>query len=217
MSDARQWLLTVSNIVLASAVTFYVFGRGPKSEEKTSEPSPASAVDLEPLLEPISSLEDSLGRFAGTLQRFNTTLVQYDFLQKDIERIGNLDQAVANRLNQEIYNQSQLGADATEETKKSLEQTITQIKEFQGQVQKELEQRRQMLMQLIAGLEQELATSSLDENKVREIIGDTPMPAQPPSQTVPTTPTPTPTPAPAPAPAPTPTPAPAPEPAPTEQ
>jgi len=206
MSEVRQWLLSLSTLILAIAVAVYVFGRGPQPAGETPGPEAGAPLDLEPLLEPIASLEDSLGRFASTLQRFNTTLVQYDFLQKDIERIGNLDQAVAARLNQELFNHSQLGEDVDEEAKKSIEETITQIQEFQQQIQKELEQRRQMLMQLIAGLEQELASSNLDERKVREIIGDTPPVPPAPAPVIPQT-------APAP-PAPAPTPAPAPEAAP---
>lgn len=138
------------------------------------------ALDIDPLLEPIASLDESLERFSGTLQRFNTTLVQYDFLQKDIERIGNLEQAIGTRLNQETLNQAQLPEDADEETKKAVEASIGQIREFQEQVQKELEQRRQMMMQLIAGLEQNMAAANPDENAVREIIGNTPTAIPPP-------------------------------------
>lgn len=183
MPAARQWILTLSTLILAIAVCFHVFRPNPKQHPISPPPSTTMAVDLDPLLEPIASLEESLDRFSITLQRFNTTLVQYDFLQKDIERIGNLEQAIGTRLNQETLDQAQLAEDADEETKKAVETSIGQIREFQEQVQKELEQRRQMMMQLIAGLEQNVAESNPDENAVREVIGDSDPTIPPPINT----------------------------------
>ncbi|MFU8893107.1 MAG: hypothetical protein ACNA8L_05705 [Luteolibacter sp.] len=174
MPAARQWILVIANVIIAAAVAVYVFGGG-SSKPTSTAGSQAVEVNLEPLLKPVESLEEALDRFAITLQRFNTTIVQYDFLQKDIERLNGLDQAVAMRLNQEQMNKVQLGDEAGEQ----IDELIGQIQQFQEQVQKELEQRRQMMMQLIAGLEQNLAASNLDENAVREVLGDTPVPANP--------------------------------------
>lgn len=175
MSAARQWLLVIANIILAVAVSVFVFGRGSDKQSAAFAPQ-AVEVDLDPLLKPVESLEEALGRFSSTLQRFNTTIVQYDFLQKDIERLVGLEQAVAMRLNQEQQNKATLGE---EEAGEEIDKLIGQITEFQGQVQKELEQRRQMMMQLIAGLEQNLAASNIDEDAMREVIGDTPIPSNP--------------------------------------
>ena len=172
MSTLPRWLIAISNLVIAIAISIYIFGRSSHDPATPTAESPVASVqlDLTPLLAPIESLDESLSGFTETLQRFNTTLVQYDFLQKEIERMANLDQIIANRLNLELQNKEQLGeaADAT------VDETIDQITQFQQQVQQELEQRRQMMMQLIAGLEQELAKSNVDEKAVREVIGDTP-------------------------------------------
>lgn len=173
MPAARQWILVIANVTLAIAVAVFVFGRSP--EKQAAVATPSVQVDLEPLLGPIESLEDALARFSVTLQRFNTTIVQYDFLQKDIERLVGLEQAVAMRMNQEQQNKAQLGEEAGEE----INELIGQITQFQEQIQKELGQRREMMMQLIAGLEQNLAGSNVDENAVREVIGDTPAPSNP--------------------------------------
>jgi len=176
MPAARQWILVVANVTLAIAVVIFVFRPGPNQQAAAAAPNAAPtsvAVDLDPLLKPVESLEEALDRFSVTLQRFNTTIVQYDFLQKDIERLVGLEQAVAVRMNQEEQNKARLGEEAGEE----IDRVIDEIKQFQEQVQKELEQRRQMMMQLISGLEQNLASSSLDEDAMREAIGDAPVPA----------------------------------------
>lgn len=175
MSAARQWLLVVANLILAAAVSVFVFGRGGDAPESDRETPLKVAVDLDPLLKPIESLEESLEKFSSTLQRFNTTVVQYDFLQKDIQRLVGIEQAVAMRLNQELQNKAQLG----EETNEPLEKGIEQLQQFQEQVQKELEQRRQLMLQLIAGLEQNLAASGVDDTAVREVLGDAPIPSTP--------------------------------------
>jgi hypothetical protein len=175
MPAARQWLLVIANVIIAVAVSVYVFRGGSGSSADNAGTPQKVEVNLEPLLKPVESLEEALGRFSATLQRFNTTIVQYDFLQKDIERLSGLDQAVAMRLNQEQQNKAQLGDEAGEQ----IDEMIGQIQQFQEQVQKELEQRRQMMMQLIAGLEQNLAASNLDEDAIREAIGEMPPPSNP--------------------------------------
>ena len=178
MNTLPQWLLVLSNFIIAAAVCIFVFGRSDEKQPKKLDiaaPAQAAEINLDPLLEPITSLDDSLTRFSGTLQRFNTTLVQYDFLQKEIQRMANLDQLIGNQLNLELQNKEQRGEDADP----SVDETIGQIRELQGQVQQELEQRRQMMLQLIAGLEQELAKSSGDEAAVRDVAGDGPPVADP--------------------------------------
>jgi len=178
MPAARQWILVLANVTLAIAVVIFVLRSGPAPQNGPASPGvePLSVqVDLDPLLKPVESLEEALDRFSVTLQRFNTTIVQYDFLQKDIERLVGLEQAVAMRMNQELQNKANLG----DEAGKEIDEMIGEIEKFQEQVQKELEQRRQMMMQLISGLEQNLASSSLDEEAMREAIGDAPAPVNP--------------------------------------
>jgi len=178
MPAARQWILVLANVTLAIAVVIFVLRSGPAPQNGPASPGvePLSVqVDLDPLLKPVESLEEALDRFSVTLQRFNTTIVQYDFLQKDIERLVGLEQAVAMRMNQELQNKANLG----DEAGKEIDEMIGEIEKFQEQVQKELEQRRQMMMQLISGLEQNLASSSLDEEAMREAIGDAPTPVNP--------------------------------------
>ncbi len=172
MTSLRHWILVISNLIIALAVSFYVFARSETpapTPEPVAAPAPTVELDLVPLIGPIQSLEESLVGYTETLQRFNTSLVQYDFLQKEIQRMANLDQVVGNQLNLELQAQAELGEEADE----AIEQTIGQMREFQTQLQAELEQRRQMLFQLIAGLEEQLARSA-GELPTGEGIGDTP-------------------------------------------
>ena len=183
MNPARQWILVISNVIIAVAVSYFVFLRSGKETAQTevmAAPATAIEVDLSPLIQPIESLETSFSRYAETLQRFNTSLVQYDFLQKEIQRIANLDQLVGNQLNIELQAKEQLGEDADESASESADETIGQIREFQTQVQTELEQRRQMLFQLIAGLEEQLAKSA-GEDSIQDVTGDSPPTPTPPA------------------------------------
>ncbi len=178
MNPLRHWILVASNLIIAIAICYYVFVRSSReAPPATASAAPAASVEinLDPLVAPIESLEKSLASYAETLQRFNTSLVQYDFLQKEIQRLANLDQLVANQLNIELQASEQLD----EEAAAAADETIGQIREFQTQVQSDLEQRRQMIFQLIAGLEEQLSKSAGEEN-LGEVIGDTP-PTTPPA------------------------------------
>lgn len=164
MPTARQWILVISNIIIAASIAYHVFSGGSANQSGSN----AVKVDLEPLAKPIASLEESIGGLTHNFNRLNTSLIQYDFLQKDIARLSELDQAVAVRLNQELTNKAQAGENPTTE----IDEVIGQIQQFKEQVQKELEQRRQMLMQLISNLEQNLAASDPDKDATHEVIGD---------------------------------------------
>jgi hypothetical protein len=183
MPQLPQWLLALSNLALAAAVAFHVFIRpasspvAPGGTETASGGSPEASsalqVDLEPLAKPMETLDRSLAKFSATLQRFNTSIVQYDFLQKEMERLARLDQALGMRLNLETAKQAEAGDEPDEE----LAAVIGQIRQIQAQVQQESTRRRETMLQLIAGLERELVTSGIDEQAVREAIGDIPPPA----------------------------------------
>lgn len=172
MSSPSQWLLAGSNLLLAAAVSYHVFFRAPGPAPVVAVPPQSPpALDLQPLLKPVETLDESLAKFSSTLQRFNTTVVQYDFLQKEIERLGRLDQALGMRLNLEINKKAELGEKTPQEEVENQDKLVEQIREIQTKVQKESERRRETMLQLIAGLERELATGGIDEAEVREALG----------------------------------------------
>jgi hypothetical protein len=177
MSPISQWLLAGSNLVLASAVSYHVFMRPETPAPVIQLPEPPPAVDMQPLLKPVETLDESLGKFSSTLQRFNTTIVQYDFLQKEIERLGRLDQALGMRLNLEITKKAEQGGKPDKGEAEEQDKLIEQLREIQGKVQKESERRRETMLRLIAGLERELATGGIDEADVRKALGEGSVPA----------------------------------------
>ncbi len=175
MNQTAVSILVASNVLLAAAVTFQAFKtQPPLAPAAVIEPPPPPSLDLTPLLKPVETLDQSLGQFSSTLQRFNTTIVQYDFLQKEIERLGRLDQALAVRVNIEAAKPE------SEQTEEST-QALDQLRQLHAQVQKETERRRQTMIQLIGGLEKELASTTLNEAEVKQAIREIPVPSEEPA------------------------------------
>jgi hypothetical protein len=148
MNTVSQVILVGSNLALAAAVSLHVLKSAPPAIERTKvTPSPASVP--EPLLKPIETLDQSVNRLTLTLQRFNTSSLQYEYLQKEIERLAHLDQTLAKRINLEEDKSSK---EKTAEAEKGLKQ----LQVLQDQVQQELKRRRESVVRLIEGLERQL-------------------------------------------------------------
>ena len=163
MNITGQILLVVSNLVLAASVAFHVF-RATLAPVPAPVPPlvvapnplpPATPVapitlDVLPLQKPLETLDQSVNRLTLTLQRFNTTTIQYEYLQTEIERLTRIDQTLATRLSDA---QKSPSTAKTAEFEKSLKQ----LKVIQDQVQAEMKRRRETLGQLVNELEGELA------------------------------------------------------------
>lgn len=148
MNTVSQVILVGSNLALAAAVSLHVLKSAPPAIEPTKvTPSPASVP--ESLLKPIETLDQSVNRLTLTLQRFNTSSLQYEYLQKEIERLAHLDQTLAKRINLEEDKSSK---EKTAEAEKGLKQ----LQVLQDQVQQELKRRRESVVRLIEGLERQL-------------------------------------------------------------
>jgi len=166
MNITGQILLVVSNLVLAASVAFHVFRAtlapvpapvppqvvAPNSLPVAPPVAPAAPVELDvrPLQKPLETLDQSVNRLTLTLQRFNTTTIQYEYLQTEIERLTRIDQTLATRLSDA---QKSPSTAKTAEFEKSLKQ----LKVIQDQVQAEMKRRRETLGQLVNELEGELA------------------------------------------------------------
>jgi predicted nucleic acid-binding Zn-ribbon protein len=145
MNTASLVLLVASNLVLAAAVSYHVL---------KSPPAPAAHG-----LSSVETLDASVNRLTLTVQRFNTTSLQFEYLQKEIDRLGLLDQSLSKRI-------------ALEESKASDAETnaedgIKQLQTIQQQVRQELKQHRESIVRLVEGLERQLdsialATKALD-------------------------------------------------------
>ena len=162
MNITGQILLVVSNLVLAAAVSFHVYRSAfapvpaPAPPQVVApHPLPAAPpvapmiLDVLPLQKPLETLDQSVNRLTLTLQRFNTTAMQYEYLQAEVERLTRLDQTLATRINE--LQKSPARAKTAE-----LEKALKQLKTLQEQVQAEMKRRRETLGQLIDGLERQL-------------------------------------------------------------
>lgn len=106
--------------------------------------------DLGSLHEPIENLSKDVHALNTTVQRMNTSLVQYDFLEKELEGLGNLERGLTVRA------QAVVAAKTPENATKS-DEAVKQIGEVLKKVTAERTARRQTMLQLIAGLERQLA------------------------------------------------------------
>lgn len=168
MSITGQILLVVSNLVLAAAVSFHVYRAAlapvpapvpppvvapipipPAAPAPTVAPAAPVTLDVLPLQKPLETLDQSVNRLTLTLQRFNTTAMQYEYLQAEVERLTRLDQTLATRINEAQRSPAKV---QTAEFEKGLKQ----LKTLQDQVQAEMKRRRETLGQLIDGLERQL-------------------------------------------------------------
>lgn len=187
MNITGQILLVASNLVLAAAVSFHVY-KATLLPVPASVPPPVAApnplppatpvapitLDVLPLQKPLETLDQSLKRLTLTLQRFNTTAMQYEYLQTEVERLSRIDQTLATRINEA---QKSPAKAKTAEFEKSLKQ----LKVIQDQVQAEMKRRRETLGQLVNELEGELAAQAPARKAAagEPANGNTPKPVRP--------------------------------------
>lgn len=161
MNTVSQVILVGSNLVLAAAVSLHVLKSAPTAIGAAKVTPPSGSVP-ESLLKPIETLDQSVNRLTLTLQRFNTSSLQYEYLQKEIERLAHLDQTLAKRINLEEEKPSK---EKTVETEKGLKQ----LQVLQDQVQQELKRRRESVVRLIEGLERQLDSGVPGKNAVTPV------------------------------------------------
>lgn len=162
LSKSFILLLLLSNITLIVLVVILLFRSG-GSPSGTTSSGEGEQLTAHAFTEPVTKLNDNIDNLSATMQRFNTSLVQYDFLQKEMERLTALEKAL--RLRAQVIG-SRRTAENEEETKKNLAQASRLLR----QVQSEYLRHRGNLMRLIAGLERELA-STIDDAEIRKVLG----------------------------------------------
>jgi hypothetical protein len=142
-----------------------------------SDPVPVQ-VDLSGIDQPLSKVSKDLDQLTSSIQRFNTSLVQYDFLKREMDRLAALDQNIGMR--------AQVAASQkNDENTKEIEDVLAKLNALSGKVKGEQQVRRQTMLKLISNLEKQLAEIS------------PPVPIQPkPPVTPPATPSPAPVPVP---------------------
>ena len=169
MNIKGQILLVVSNLVLAASVSFHVFRVGfarvpAQSQPQVTAPSliPATTpvvLDVRPLQMPLEILDQSVNRLTLTIQRFNTTTIQYEYLRTEIERLTRLDQTLTTRFNEAQKAPSKVKSP-------EFENSLKQLQIVQEQVQVETKRRRESMGQLVDGLERQLEAQTVRQNSV---------------------------------------------------
>lgn len=165
-----------------------------------SDPVPVQ-VDLTGIDQPLTKVSKDLDQLTSSIQRFNTSLVQYDFLKREMDRLETLDQNIGMR--------AQVAASQkNDKNTKEIEEVLAKLSALSGKVKGEQQVRRQTMLKLISNLEKQLAeisapapTKSGTSTGASSSTAPAPVPVRPAN----VQPTPTPTPA---APTSTPTPAP---------
>jgi uncharacterized membrane protein len=163
-------ILVCVNVALTAALAAYLFMReepAPAADEPA--PPPVVNVDFATLEAPVTTLNANLDQLTSTIQRFNTSLIQYDFLKGEMDRLTNLDRTIG------IRAQAQL-AQATEENVDETKEAIAKLQELANKVQGEQQSKRQTMLQLISGLEKRLADLT-GTPPVPPAAAPTPMPA----------------------------------------
>lgn len=107
-------------------------------------------VDLSGMAKPLSQVSQDLDQLTSSIQRFNTSLVQYDFLKREMDRLAALDQNIGMR--------AQVAASQkTDENTAEIEEVLTKLSTLSGQVKGEQQVRRQTMLKLISNLEKQLS------------------------------------------------------------
>lgn len=154
MNQTATTTLLILNVACTAALGGWLLNRKPEQATKANPPSsasgPAVTVDFAMLQKPIEDLDGRLASLTTTLQRFNTSLIQYDFLDKELDSLVTLERGLAVRA-------QAIATKKTKENEKDTEAAMGQLKELSTKVQQERVARRQTMLLLISGLEKQLA------------------------------------------------------------
>jgi len=107
-------------------------------------------VDISGIEQPLAKVSKDLDQLTSSIQRFNTSLVQYDFLKREMDRLAALDQNIGMR--------AQVAASQkTGENTEEIEEVLAKLSALSGKVKGEQQVRRQTMLKLISNLEKQLS------------------------------------------------------------
>lgn len=162
----------ILNLVATGCLAGLLITRGQPESATSAQPASAGPVlDLEPLAKPIEQLDQRLAGLTTTLQRLNTSTVQFDFLESELEQLAALERGL-------ILRGRALDAARTEENTKQTDEAIKQVTQLISKVQEERLNRRRTLIALIAGLEKQLAGLS-GATMIADQVPETPAAVEP--------------------------------------
>ena len=133
-------------------------------------------AELSLVQQPLANITSEIEKLNATVQRFSTSSVQYDFLKREMDHLSVVDQTIG------VQTQA-TAASKTEKNAAQVDEAIGKLSNLSQHVKSQLQTRRKTMLQLISGLEKELAEiSGNSPEKVPEKVPTTPAPAiKPPS------------------------------------
>ena len=146
-------LLVCLNLIGTAILGTLSFQNQSASQNSAPQPNIPSEIDLQALERPIAQITAEISKLNETVQRFSTSSVQYDFLKREMDQLGVIDQTIGAQA------QATLAA-KTEENGEAIDANVAKLSKLSQQVKDQLQARRKTMLQLIAGLEKELAELS---------------------------------------------------------
>jgi len=103
---------------------------------------------------------ENLNNLSSTIHRFNTSLIQYDFLKEEMSRLAEVDRTIG--LRSQATSNAKKNTEEEEEIKQA-DDVIQKLSKLSQQVKGQHNARRQTMLKLITSLERELQQASLPE------------------------------------------------------
>lgn len=146
-------LLVCLNLIGTAIFGTLLFQNQSISQNSAPQPDVPAEIDLEALEKPLAQITTEISKLNETVQRFSTSSVQYDFLKREMDQLAVIDQTIGAQA------QATLAA-KTEENAEAIDADVAKLSKLSQQVKGQLQARRKTMLQLIAGLEKELAELS---------------------------------------------------------
>tara|TARA_B100001057_G_scaffold86918_1_gene82825 strand:- start:11335 stop:11931 length:597 start_codon:yes stop_codon:yes gene_type:complete len=148
------------NILLTGGLCYFVVTNQEKNPGNAAGRAEIK-VDISAFQKPLTELTDKVDQLNKTVQRFSTSYVQYDFLKREMDRLSVVDQNIGVRA-------QATAASKTDKNAKEVDEVISKLSNLSQQVKGQLQTRRQTMLKLISGLENELASISAPRPPVKK-------------------------------------------------
>lgn len=176
MNQTSVIILLCLNFICTSVLGTLFFVNQQNEREEASKREANEQADPNSVQNKLTEVVSEITNLNETVQRFSTSSVQYDFLKREMDQLAVIDQTIG----------AQAQATASTRTDKNtaeVDEALAKLGKLSQQVKGQLQGRRKTMLQLIAGLEKELA----------QLTGSLPQKIQPKPEIAVPTPTPTPT------------------------
>jgi len=156
-------ILLIANFALTLVIGGYLLyqsGASKNAPNDTSSEPITVTIDNHELAPQIEAFNENLDNLSSTIHRFNTSLIQYDFLKEEMSRLAEVDRTIG--LRAQATSNAKKNTEVEEELKQA-DDMIQKLSKLSQQVKGQHNARRQTMLKLITGLERELQQASLPE------------------------------------------------------